>query len=511
MTRVRRTMLLPLLLLLSPILGGVRLGQGKIATRCLKNSERMIGGTAKIDLSQQHPIAIAIGNVQENGARHHLVPLVPLERSHSCLKPIHHLTRWLSEDLSAIDQDENVGQNGYGRRPGHRSGSSDSPITLNMSGGRSVVGESLRAAGLTKRNDDVFASSSNAAAQSVVPRRTRSTGSGSIANGEVQTNGRVAEGVGPPRTVEFRTPANRHERSVTYSSRPGTSMAALHSDEPRTAPAGLRTYRSTYTLERETSQSSHSSAYTDGHSSAQSSADQDRHDRRYSSPYPNGSTRAASTLPTSALTGNAARDPHLEHRRLMLEALTMFESHLSRLPPMGQTTTTTIPEVFQTSQHLVHTTDKLNTFLKTATNQALEAQIDAEVADHNNEDAADIWNKVGMEYRDCLRLSDEVVRTMTAFLLGVGKVLREATTSASAHQHMRTMSLDEDAVNRQRATPELGNSNALSADRRSSDGRRSRETRRSWDPRDSGQLTSLTRMTSRERTSCCSSHAAYNS
>ena len=67
---------------------------------------------------------------------------------------------------------------------------------------------------------------------------------------------------------------------------------------------------------------------------------------------------------------------------------------------MGQTTTTTIPEVFQSSQHLVHTMDKLNSMLKVATNRALEYQIEAEVSDHVEEvNMAEIWTKAQLPLR----------------------------------------------------------------------------------------------------------------
>jgi len=251
-------------------------------------------------------------------------------------------------------------------------------------------------------------------------------------------------------------------------------MAALHSDSaPHRSSAGLRTYRSTYGLDRDVGLQD----------------DLPRQDRAYSSPFaPLRSTPAP--LPASAISGST-HDAHAEHRRLMMESLSMFESQLSRLPPMGQTTTSTVPEVFQASQHLVHMMDKLNVMLKTSTNKALEAQIDHEVSDFAGMTVAEVIATIGMEHRDNLRLSDEVVRTMTAFLLSVGKLLRD-TTTVRDQQHLRTVSLDEEAP--RRATPEMA---TLSVDRRSSDGRRSRETRRSWDPREPDQT--VQRMSSLER------------
>lgn len=400
-----------------------------------------------------------------------------------------HQTRWLSEDLSAQDRDDTTSS--AGRRQSHKTGSSESPLSLTTPGGRSLVGEGLRAAGLTRRketNEDPFAGNGDSA---VIPRRTKSSSSGQVAQGDhrysvpaVPSYSRASE-----RGPDPRTPAQRHERTSTYTggTRPGTSMAALHSDEPQTAPPGIRTYRSSFAMERQPSSSS----------SQQASEASSGYDRGYSS---RGNHTAP--LPASAIGASSTRDPHAEHRRLMLDALGMFESQLSRLPPMGQTTTTTIPDVFQTSQHLVHTMDKLNGMLKSGTNQALEAQIDAEVSDSHDQSPTEIWTKVGMDYRENLRMSDEVVRTMTAFLLGISRVLRDANTSGSTHQqHLRTMSLDEDAVSKQRSYADGLSAGSLSIDRRSSDGRRSRETRRSWDPRDSSNTTlNLSRrLASRER------------
>lgn len=289
---------------------------------------------------------------------------------------------------------------------------------------------------------------------------------------------------------ESRVSADRASSSTTSSLRPGTSMAALHHDSPATGSRGnssaTRAYASTHTH----------------HLSLSSMRGDDSLDTivpphgrdTYPSPF-----SATSSRPSTAASG-VLRDNHAEHRRLMLEALSMFESHLSRLPPMGQTTTSTIPEVFQSSQQLVHGLDRLNSHLRTATSRALEAQIDAEVSDAVDESAAEIWASVGGEHREHLRQSDEIVRTMTQFLLGVGKVIRDASGSASAQQHLRSVSMD-DEVGR-RLTPEV---TSATSDKRSSDGRLSRETRRSWDPREPG---SANRLATADRSSNGSSSRA---
>ncbi|KAI8994169.1 hypothetical protein BD414DRAFT_411088 [Trametes punicea] len=397
-----------------------------------------------------------------------------------------HQTRWMSEDLSSPSRehpDESFGSvaSGMGRRQGHRAGSSEG--LLGTAGGRSLIGEGLRAAGLTRRRDEDVFESSNGDPQAVVPRRTRSTGNSSaIADMQGETSpeqrtesksARIDEGVGPPR--DPKTPLNRLADRRPQSglvARPGTSMAALHHEThdmgpPRTAPPAIRTYRSTYAL-----------------------PDRVLEDLQRESNH----ERATSSSPFITLRSSTAqggtRDNNAEHRRLMFESLSVFESHLSRLPPMGQTTTSTIPEVFQSAQHLVHALDKLNGMLKDGTNKALEAQIDAELADNKDDvDLAELWREVGSDHRDNLRVSDEVVRNLTGFLLGVGKILREATSGVQ--QHHRAVSLDEDPG--RRATPEIQASGG-----RDSDGRRSRESRRSWEP-GGGTSRLLTRLSSLER------------
>jgi hypothetical protein len=177
-----------------------------------------------------------------------------------------------------------------------------------------------------------------------------------------------------------------------------------------------------------------------------------------------------------------------EHGRLMLEALQMFESHLSRLPPMGNTTTQTIPDLFRSAQNIVHASDKLNGLLRAGTNGALEEQIDAEVGNNEGaaggEEVAEVWRRVGGELRESLRISDEVVRTMTGFLLGVGKVLKETVAASrdGLQQHARSVSVDEEPVGRRDGvSPDIGHTNG-SGGRRSTEGRLSAQSRRSWEP-----------------------------
>ncbi|KIP10184.1 hypothetical protein PHLGIDRAFT_125696 [Phlebiopsis gigantea 11061_1 CR5-6] len=368
-----------------------------------------------------------------------------------------HQTRWLSEDLSAPGYDDiednfnapsrsTTSQAHYsvGRRPTARAGS-DEPLTP----GRSLLGEGLRAAGIgvARRRDpatseDLFGSN-HASVHTSPVRRTRSTGANSVIQdgtewespAQLVPSSRIGDLPGR-RVADYRTPDTRRtgERistPATSYARPGTSMAALHHDTSSTAPS------------RATPANRRSAASTSG-------------------PF---------------------RENPAEHSRLMLEALNVFESQLSRLPPMGQTTTSTIPEVFQSSQLLVHGLDRLQSSLKAASIKSLEAQVEAEIADGDSAiaEVAEVWAQVGADHRDHVRTNDEIIRTMTQFLLGVSKIMRDATTPG-ALQHTRSVSLDEDIG--RRLAPEV---TPAVSDKRSSNGRLSRESRRSWEPREAAQ------------------------
>ena len=379
-----------------------------------------------------------------------------------------------------------------GRRQAQRGGSAESPLA-SLASGRSLVGEGLRAAGIrTKRGDDVF---SNGGGSGIgADERSQTSGSGSS---------RVGEGAGPPSIastrVSFESRPNEaserraHRESYNgMASRPATSMADYHNHGEDTEPlwtappASLRTYESAYPLsERDRDrQGIGSSIHAKQHPPPLHPTPP--HDRNFMSPF--NTRRHTPIMPqTTGTPGPGQQFGTSEHGRLMLEALQMFESNISRLPPMGNTTTQTIPELFRSAQNIVHASDKLNGLLRAGTNGALEEQIDAEVGNNEGsaggEEVAEVWRRVGGELRESLRISDEVVRTMTGFLLGVGKVLKETAISGDGlHQHARSTSLDEDPVGRRNgASPDVTFSNG-SGGRRSTEGRLSAQSRRSWEP-----------------------------
>lgn len=365
------------------------------------------------------------------------------------------------------------------RRQSLRGGSAESPLANN----RSLVGEGLRAAGIMRRretHDDVFQEPFREPEES---KRSQSSARGNLAhNGDWDESrdsdqarqrvhkrsslsmARLSEVAGSSSDIEPRTPASASSRQPPrVNSRPATSMAGYHYEESPDSHrvSMLRADKSpTPFPDRDQDQVSQTSA---------SRQQAPPHERGYVSPY--GISRQLAGTPLSAQRERVSAG---DHGKLMFDSLSIFESHLSRLPPMGNTTTTTIPELFRSAQSIIQATDRLNALLRNGTNKALEEQIGAEVSGElgeGNVEMSEHWRSVGSDFRDSLRVSDELVRNMTGFLLGVGKVLRETSSSMnSQQQHMRSMSLDESSV-------EV----ARTAGGRSSEGRSATGSRRSWD------------------------------
>lgn len=407
-----------------------------------------------------------------------------------------HQTRWMSEDISSHPD--------TGRRQTQRGGSAESSLGA---GGR-LVGEGLRAAGIGMRNgnrtnDGLFGRAND---PQVSLRRTKTTSSrgnrtiewedeDGMADDRSRAGGsstRHSEGAGPPPRPHLssdpsRAPpillAERDSRGGrTLSSRPATSMAEFYHGEDGSTAKGmtfsLRSKRQVLSIDQ------------DGQPPRESPKNR---------PLPLQQTPAAPTPPersrstalirrhtTMTPLGNGSasslhshQQQSSEHTRLMLESLTMFENILSRLPNQSAS----VPDLFRSAETIVLASEKLNALLRAGTNRALGQQIDSEVDDETQGEmpASEIWRRVGGEYRESLRVSDEVVRTLTGFLLGVGKVVKEASAGAlndPGQPRSRTsVSFDDEEIARR--TPEVDRS---SSSRRSQDGRRSVESRRSWEP-----------------------------
>ncbi|KAI6098135.1 hypothetical protein F5141DRAFT_1219746 [Pisolithus sp. B1] len=192
-----------------------------------------------------------------------------------------------------------------------------------------------------------------------------------------------------------------------------------------------------------------------------------------------------------------------EHARLLAESLTMFYATLSKLPVQ----TGVGRELGYQAETIVRASERLNGLLRAGTAHAVQRQIAIEVEEdgghellrdegrhvrdssrEEGSDAAKLWRDIGADFREGLRESDEVVRTLTGFILGVGKVLKEIASIASA-------SASGGGGSAASATSGAGSAcGSYNGGRKGAftqysgggarliDGRRSVESRRSWDP-----------------------------
>jgi hypothetical protein len=379
-----------------------------------------------------------------------------------------HQTRWMSEDLNApVYEDEEVKVTG--RRQTPRQGSVENSL------GARLAGHSLRAAGIRMRKDDAEPVFSD-------PEPSREATGDRLRGAPSRASSLLFD----PRTPAPHRDINR--------SRPATSMADF-SDHlpPRTAPPALRTHKSTYiehnregigSTSRQTPQPALGDSFLTPLRAPQFA------ERTYGSPRARPREYPATQNGKSGRQSSMADEQSIEHLNLVADALAVFETQLSRLPLMGDTTTTTVPDLFRDAQSVVRSAEQVNSMLRLGTNRSLERQIDAEVdeLDSGAIDMVQLWQDVGADFRDCLRTSDELVRTMANFLVGAGKVLREATaasTNGGMAQHLRAASLDSGSASpngpdaRSSTHSGSGKSNALGTGLR--DGRKSAESRLSWE------------------------------
>jgi len=396
--------------------------------------------------------------------------------------------RWSSVDegsLSGRTDENDPDESPSTRRQFRKTGSAESPLGGKET--RSVVGEGLRAAGLTRRaTDDVFA-------DGVPQRRTRLSGglgSRPSLNGSREVDaedlrtriGRAGIAQQSDARDRDRPPLsavssrynsrNPHTALSNIPSRAATSLAIYGDDDPPRSASANRTFMS-------------------GLPDRASSRAGLQNDRQ-SSPF--GRPPSSHQAPTSA-----------EHTRLMLDSLAMFESQLARIP-----TSSTAPDLTRVAQTVVQSASGLNNLLRAGNTHALEQQIEAEVGDSPRMvDASEIWRSVGAEYRETLRMSDELVRTMTQLLLGVGRIVRESA------RHSGTDSPDiSGSVTSGRSS--LDGSDISRPVRRSTglDGRRSsefplyRESRRSLDA--AGAALRMTPVDGNGRPSTAQSNRQYS-
>ncbi|TFK71273.1 hypothetical protein BDN72DRAFT_856314 [Pluteus cervinus] len=409
-------------------------------------------------------------------------------------------SRWASEDLthtstpSALDEREREPEGGgrdrRERKQSLRAGSAESALTLNA--GRSLVGQSLRAAGLGKREGqggDVFRAETEKDRErrvewSPYPESVDSTMGDRDGRDHLRSTQREMDG---------------RIRAGQSMSRAATSMADYRTMDrdgdddagPRTGPI-LRGYRSAYPLAGEPLRDrslTRDPSLTRRDSDKESVSDRigsalGRHNsvhahiganlERYSSPF--GTRRGGTPLPPSSNTtapSNGSSTPSIpqppaEHTRLMLDSLTMFESQISRLTGSVSPSASSA-ELLRNAQSLTFAAEKLNGLLRAGTARALEEQIDAEVNSVDGigggKEVIEAWRKFGGDYREGLRYSDDLVRGITGLLLGVGRVLRDHGVGGDGPSHSRNASLEDENASRAAGSPDMGGRDSRRSER----------------------------------------------
>ncbi|KIK69833.1 hypothetical protein GYMLUDRAFT_52987 [Collybiopsis luxurians FD-317 M1] len=367
--------------------------------------------------------------------------------------------RWVSEDMSVTSShrdgdDEEDLSNSRGRKQTFRAGgSADSVLTVGA-GGRSLVGEGLKAAGLRNggtlgRRTDIFDENTPLRDKIARDRERAQRIERSISRA---SQSRISWEDDGDQDQRFSN-SIRTRAGTVVGPRASTSMAILDREregvggdggepEPRTAPPHLRSYKSSFDLPLS--------------QDAISRRDEDRAPSSLS--HFGTSRRAELNVPDRS-----------DHTKLLHDSLRMFESHVARVP---STSSATASDLLRNAQTIVSSAEKLNFMTRAAMSSALDAQINAEVESRAGDLTADIWRRVGAEYRDQMRVSDELVRSVTDFLLGVGRAVKDMT-GGGLDGHGRSVSLDELSGRLTRSS--LGSDGGSAGS-----GRRSAESRKSW-------------------------------
>ncbi|KAF4617630.1 hypothetical protein D9613_006226 [Agrocybe pediades] len=456
---------------------------------------------------------------------------------------------------------------GKERRQSLRGGSAESALSMWSPGGRSLVGEGLRAAGLRPKRESLDLRGAGGVKEPT-----------SAASERMPIKQSPQEVLDEGRRRVF-TEREREKQPVRAS----TSMAHyayLDRDEENSgrgrvdSSRELRSHRSAYYLTSRDLERPREHSVTrggGGHERA-ASALGGYHNNVVTSPTPlhgtssaaahvldrmatgspftssttNASRRWSSTSGATAQPGPSSNNPNnsslnssttghannlstsqvqLEHTRLMLESLAMFEGQVGKLPALGPSALAggSQVELARNAQGVVFAAERLAGMLRHGGMRALEAQVEAEIeGDEEEEDAtrmngtgkgkgkvtmkelAEVLGRVAAEYRDGSRVADELVRGITALLLGVGRVMRDLGSvaggggvqgeytdgmgvgGASPSVHNRHLSLEVDELGRRVGTPERhthGHGHVHGSASTESGGRHSvASSRRSWEP-----------------------------
>jgi hypothetical protein len=334
--------------------------------------------------------------------------------------------------------------------------------------GRSLISEGLRAAGLTRRNDEDGKGKR-------VEQETRG------ANGDVFTE-RVRKIDWSPQDVMddgTRRPLVDRERERNMPQRASTSMAQYQYLD-RDSPDALRGHRTPYSLvlhERDLSTGERTMSALSRRTPGNTPRLGSMHlQERVNTASPFGSCR----FPT----------PQIEHARLMLDSLTLFESSLAKLPRSASSIgAASHADVLQNAQGMVCAADRLFNLLKQGSTRAIESQVEAEVEsaadDPQVKEIVDLWGKVAADYREGSRMADDLIRGITGVLLGIGRVMREfmvekgVSEFGSPSVHGRHASLGGDDL--RRMSPDVSHLNNSGSHSENSSERQSVSSRSSRD------------------------------
>ena len=376
------------------------------------------------------------------------------------------------------------------RRQTLRGGSAESALL--SPGGRSLIREGLKAAGLSKkRQGDRRVDWSPEDKRSVLPERER---------------------LHPPRAAtsmaNYRNMDNEDDPDSRYRDTDGPARR-LHSRDRESSLARAETSMTRRERERDTipmdragssfTRYNHNS-YAHTPSPVPLLATPQRTHERLSAASPFGARRLNAQTP-----GGGSSSNQTEHIKLMLESLTMLETQLNKVPlgkfvggsstGTGMGTGASQTELAKNAQSMVYAAERLSGLLKQGSGRAVEEQVEAEVEGSSTgpdaQEISNIWGRVAAEYRENSRVADELVRGMTAFLLGIGRVMRDIGPSSlvdyagggSPSTHGKYASLDANEeglrLRREGASPDVGSAGS---------GRRSASSRNSWEPRERDRM-----------------------
>jgi hypothetical protein len=375
------------------------------------------------------------------------------------------------------------------RRQTLRGGSAESALL--SPGGRSLIREGLKAAGLSMKwqEDRRVEWSPEDNRRSVLPERER------------LHPPRAATSMADYRNMDNEDDPDRRYRDID---RPARRLRSRDRDSslPRAETSLTRRERERDSIAMDRAGSSFTrynhNSYAHTASPVSLLSTPQRTLERLSTPSPFGIRRLNAQTP-----GGGSSSNQTEHIKLMLESLAMLETQLNKVPlgkfagstGTGVGTGASQTELSKNAQSMVYAAERLNGLLKKGNGRAVEKQVEAEVEGSSTgpdaQEISNIWGRVAAEYRESSRVADELVRGMTGFLLGIGRVMRDIGPSSladyvgrgspSAHGKHASLDADEEGLRlrREGASPDVGSAGS---------GRRSASSRNSWEPGERDRL-----------------------